>query len=119
MMVHEQPGGQDTQVLAGEADRSEQRMAQGAGQCLDPGIAEAQRQGPPSRTQSEGPTRQTPSADDRARRAGEGPPSRSSWSPATRNWPTGGTRFPPASKRVGPVVSSWSAQRRRSCPRRG
>ena len=42
-MVHEQPGGQDTQVLAGEASRGENRMAQGAGQALTPGIAEAQR----------------------------------------------------------------------------
>jgi hypothetical protein len=72
VMVHEQPGGRDTQVLAGEAGRGEKRMAQGADQGLDPGIAEAQRRGPPSRTQTEGPTRQTPSAGDRARRAGEG-----------------------------------------------
>ena len=32
-MVHEQPGGQDEQVLAGEAGRGVQRLAQGAGRA--------------------------------------------------------------------------------------
>ena len=90
-MVHEQPGGQDTQVLAGEAGRGEKRTAQGTGQGLNPGIAPGRR----------GAAIAQQLVPRHAELAG--------W----RN------SVPASVKRVGPVVSSWSAQRHRSCPRRG